>query len=203
MGMLTKTLKSCKDNMHISIYRDNANLFYWLSSGTVAVNLGGEFAASGTDIIKMLELPPEKADRLTSVVYDEPQDIPIPGGKPLERLAYGIAADGYVLQPFKTDKGTLFVQNRYLDVFKEFYKRDVEFFLENFRGKPVVCVSCDEELIGMIAPFSMEYNKICSFASKFMMLTFKARQNGFMAEPEQMSLIDPDTEDDEADNAEE
>lgn len=199
MGMLAKTLKSCKDNMRVEIFRNDADMSYWLSSGTVAINLGAEFAASDTDIIKMLELPPEKSTAVMSVVHDEPQKLPAPGStltEPLEKLVYGIVAEGHALQPFKTDRGTLFVQHKYLDVFKEFNNKTVDYYLDELKNRIVVCVVADECLVGMIAPFQMPYDKLGKFASKFMKLVYKARQNGFIADSEQTSLLDDEAADD-------
>ena len=61
MGMLTRVIKLCKKNMRIYIFRDT-QMNYWLSCYDVHINLGTSFAASETDILALLELPPDKED---------------------------------------------------------------------------------------------------------------------------------------------
>lgn len=193
MGMLTKVIKLCKKNMRIYIFHDT-QMNYWLSCYDVHINLGSAFSASEMDILALLELPPEKEDAVKMETDDELHTMPEPQDNPLERLPYSLNVDGATLQPFKCEYGRVFLDSEHINVFREFNKTGiVTYYLTDCK---TVNVYHNGDLVGVIEPQLIPYSKICSFASKLMKLTFKARKNGFYCESEQISLLDesPDAE---------
>lgn len=187
MGMLTRVIKLCKKNMRIYIFRDT-QMNYWLSCYDVHINLGTSFAASETDILALLELPPDKEDAVKMETDDELHTMPEPQGDPLERLPYSLNVINDTIQPFKCEYGTVFLDTEHINVFGEFNKTGmVTYYLTD---RKTVNVYHNDELVGVIEPQVIPYDKICAFASKLMKLTFKARKNGFYCDSEQMSLLD-------------
>lgn len=196
MGVLSRTLKSCKETLYIKIFHDTTNN-YWLQSRVIGVNLGLEFAASGTDLLQMLELSYEKREAVEVCNDGDIIQIPHIEAGNVERLEHTITIDDISYYIFKTDKGAMFVRSQYLRVFDTYKKDSIFYYMSHTEEPPVLYVVANGDTVGYVSPSMIEYNKICSFASKLMKLTFKARSNGFMCAAEQISLDDGANDDEQ------
>lgn len=177
----------CKKAKHLEVAEDQETNGKWMSNGAMYAFMGYNNSITIADVLFTMDLKDTDADKIRT--YNRRIAISeIEMAEKIHPMRYSINVAGVLVIPFHTSEGLMLIQHEFMCVFDDVERKS--YMLTNYNGSPCMSIVDDDsgDVIGVIMPMAFPPSEMQEFASQLSTSVKRAIDNGFLCEPEQVSM---------------